>query len=355
MTLAATTPLDVSVVLPMHDERDNLARLLEEIESVLTPLPLRFEVIVVDDGSRDGSGPLLKRLCTTRPWLRGIIFRRNCGQSAALDAGLRAVSGRLVVMLDADGQNDPADIPRMLDLMEREQCDFVAGRRADRKDGWVLRKFPSLIANSIIRLVTRTRLRDLGCSLKLIRRELVDDLQLCGEMHRFLGVLVEGSGATTVEMDVNHRARTSGRSKYGLDRTFKVLLDLLTVWFMRGYQTKPIYVFGGAGVLLGVGSVLLAAYVLYQKLSLGIYVHRNPLFILAVIQAIICVQFLMLGLLAEILVRTYFESRQRPSYHIRDRLNFGRRSGVLGQFKDPPWEVVSVGVPGVRDEITHSV
>jgi hypothetical protein len=227
--------------------------------------------------------------------------------------------------MDADRQNDPADIPRMLEVMKREDCDFVAGRRAKRKDGWVLRKFPSRIANWIIRRVTRTKLRDLGCSLKLFKREVVEDLNIYGEMHRFIGVIVEGAGARTIELDVNHRPRTAGVSKYGLGRTFKVLLDLFTVWFMRGYQTKPIYLFGGAGLVLGVMSVVLAGYVLYEKLAWDIFVHRNPLFILAVIMAVIGVQFLVLGLLAEILVRTYFESGERASYHIRKRINFDAR------------------------------
>jgi len=310
----------ISVVLPVHNERDNLAPLLAEIQSALAGR--RVEVIAVDDGSTDGSAAALESLAATRPWLRVIELRRNWGQSAALDAGFRAATGDLIVTMDADRQNDPADIPRMLDVLEEQEADFVAGRRAKRRDAFVLRKLPSGIANWIIRRVTGTKLRDLGCSLKVFRRDVIADLSIYGEMHRFIGVIVEGLGARTVELDVNHRPRTAGKSKYGLGRTFKVLLDLSTVWFMRGYQTKPIYLFGGAGLVLGVMSVGLAGYVLYEKLAWDIFVHRNPLFILAVIMAVIGVQFLVLGLLAEILVRTYFESGQRPSYHIRRRLNF---------------------------------
>ncbi len=253
-----------------------------------------------------------------------ILLRRNCGQSAALDAGFRAASGRLIATMDADGQNDPADLLLLIETMQREDADVVSGRRADRQDALILRKVPSRIANFIIRCVTRTKLRDLGCSLKLYRRDVVDDLHLYGEMHRFIGVLVEGMGARSVEVDVNHRARRAGVSKYGIGRTYKVVLDLLTVWFMRGYETKPIYIFGGAGLGLGALSLLVAAFVLYQKLTPPyVFVHRNPLFILAVIMSVIGVQFLVLGLLAEILVRTYFESRKRPSYHVRERINFG--------------------------------
>jgi glycosyltransferase involved in cell wall biosynthesis len=314
---------DLSIVLPMHNEQENVALLLDEISLALGSSGTTFEVIAVDDGSTDGTPGLLRRLASGREWLRVILLRRNCGQSAALDAGFRVARGRLIATMDADGQNDPADIPRLIDAMEHADADFVTGRRACRRDGLIMRKAPSRIANAVIRAVTRTRQRDLGCSMKLYRRELVQDLNLYGEMHRFVGVLVEGMGARTIEVDVNHRPRTAGTSKYGISRAYKVVLDLLTVWFMRGYETKPIYIFGGAGLVLGVLSVLLAGVVLYQKFTAPyVYVHKNPLFILAVIMSVIGVQFLVLGLLAEILVRTYFESRRRPSYHVRERINF---------------------------------
>jgi len=343
--------IDLSIVLPIHNEKDNLAPLLDEIEAAMTTMVggggggRRFEVIAVDDGSTDGSPAILKRLAATRPWLKVIVFRRNYGQSAAFDAGFRSASGAMVVTMDADRQNDPADIPRMVAAMEQGReggdgaeggdggdgvdggdggYDFVAGRRANRKDGWVLRKLPSRIANFIIRKVTKTRLHDLGCSLKLYRRSFIDDLYLYGEMHRFIGVLMEDMGARTIEVNVNHRARPAGKSKYGLDRTFKVMLDLLTVWFMRGYQTKPIYIFGGAGIGLGALGFIFAMTTLYYKYRPidPIFVHKQPLFILAVILVVIGVQFLVLGLLAEILVRTYFESRDRTSYFVREKINF---------------------------------
>lgn len=311
----------LSVVLPIHNERECIAEVVDELEGVLRSMDLEFEVVVIDDGSTDGSAAIVSALAVSRPWMRVVLLRRNCGQSAALDAGFRFSRGELIVTMDSDGQNDPADIPRLLGAMNQHGADFVSGYRRTRRDGLIMRKLPSRIANTMIRAVTGTRLRDLGCSLKLYRRELINDLHLYGEMHRFIGVLIEGMGARSIELEVNHRPRRTGRSKYGLGRTFKVLLDLVTVWFMRGYETKPIYIFGGAGLALIFLGTLLSAYVLYEKLAMGVFVHRNPLFILAVMMAVVGVQFMVLGLLAELLVRTYFEARGRPSYHIKERLN----------------------------------
>jgi len=308
--------MDVTLILPVHNERENVAPLLAEIERALEPTMRSYEVIAVDDGSTDGSAQVLIDLARAKPNLRVIQFRRNYGQSAAFDAGFRHARGDVVVTLDADGQNDPADIPRMIDLIEHDGYDFIAGYRAQRQDRLFLRRIPSRIANFLIRRVTGTQLRDLGCSLKCYRRELTDELRLYGEMHRFIGVLVEGLGGRTTEVAVHHRPRASGKSNYGIMRTFKVMLDLLTVWFMRGYQTKPIYVFGGTGLLLGFAGVLLSCVVLYEKLWKGVFVHRNPLFIISMIFSVMAVQFLVLGLLAEIMVRTYFESRGKSSYLI---------------------------------------
>ena len=314
--------MDLSVIIPVHNERDNLAPLLEEIERAIDPTGASYEIIAIDDGSTDGSGTVLRELAARNRHLKVLTFRQNYGQSAAFDAGFRHAAGRLVATMDADGQNDPADLPRMIELLEHEDCDCVVGCREKRQDGLFLRRIPSRLANFIIRRVTHTRLRDLGCSLKMYRRELTDELRLYGEMHRFIGVLVEGLGAKTIEVPVHHRPRQSGRSNYGLTRTFKVLLDLLTVWFMRGYQTKPIYVFGGTGLVLGFGGVLLSAVVLYDKLVKGIFVHRNPLFIISMIFSVMAVQFLVLGLLAEIMVRTYFESQHKPAYLIGSKIGF---------------------------------
>ena len=320
----------LSIVLPVYNERDNLRPLLDELEQALDPLGRDYEVIAVDDGSTDGSDRVLRDLAAERPFLKVVFFRQNYGQSAAFDAGFRHAGGRFVVTMDADGQNDPRDIPLMVQKIDLEGYDFAAGRRDGRLDGFLLRRLPSVIANAIIRRVTGTRLRDLGCSLKAYRRELTDELRLYGEMHRFIGVLVEGLGAKTVEVPVRHRRRTAGRSKYGLTRVFKVLLDLLTVWFMQGYHTKPIYVFGGAGLGLGVASVAVSGVVLYQKLAHGVWVHRNPLFTLSMMLSVVSVQFLALGLLAEIVVRTYFESQHKAAYLIGDTIGFTTAADAAG-------------------------
>ncbi len=312
--VVAATQL-LSIILPIHNEKDNLRPLLDEIEAALGSHGGGYEVIAVDDGSTDGSTQLLKQLATERRYLRVIFFRHNFGQAAAFDAGFRNASGDIVVTLDADGQNDPLDIPRLVKHLD-EGYDFVAGIRANRRDGWLLRRVPSRIANFVIRRVTGTKMRDLGCSLKAYRREISDELRLYGEMHRFIPVLVESIGARSAELPVNHRPRIRGTSKYGVTRTLKVLLDLTTVWFMRGYQTKPIYVFGGLGFLLIVLSVATSAYVLYEKFAWGVWVHRNPLFLMGMMFFIVGVHFMLMGLIAEIQIRTYFESQKKSTYSI---------------------------------------
>ena len=311
---------ELSIVLPMYNEVENVVPLLGEIEAALGNTT--FEVIAVDDGSRDGTRELLKKLTKEKSYLRVVLFRRNSGQSAAFDAGFRHATGRVVVTMDADRQNDPNDVLRLVKKLE-DGFDVVTGWRKDRKDGMFLRKVPSKIANWFIRKVTGTKVHDLGCSLKVYKREITDEIRLYGEMHRFLVVLAEHQGARVGEVEVNHRARVAGVSKYGLSRTVKVLLDLLTVWFFRGYQTKPIYVFGGAGfAMIGV-SMLLSAYVLYEKLAEAVWVHRNPVFMIAAVTGLLGVQSLGMGLLAEVIVRTYFESQSRSPYPIAERLGFG--------------------------------
>jgi glycosyltransferase involved in cell wall biosynthesis len=342
--------MDISVILPILNERENLAQLIGEIEQALDPTHKSYEIIAVDDGSDDGSIQLLRELQSHHPSLRLILFRQNYGQSAAFDAGFRSASGDIVVTLDADLQNDPADIPAMIQLLEEENYDFVAGKRAQRKDGFLLRRAPSQIANFLIRKVTRTRLHDLGCSLKVYRRPAIEHLHLYGEMHRFIGVLVESMGARTTEMDVHHRPRSQGKSKYGITRTFKVILDLLTVWFMQGYQTKPIYLFGGCGMLLGFLSALLSVFVLFQKFFRGVWVHRNPLFILSMIFGVMAVQFLCLGLLAEIMVRTYFESQHKTSYLIGERVGWEPESSAMGIAPAPKVAVASWVKRGAASE-----
>lgn len=321
--------MDLSILVPVYNEVDNLSMLLVEIRDALSVGKYSYEVIAIDDGSTDGSRALLEQLAVEFRFLKVIYFRVNAGQSAAFDAGFRHASGKFVVTMDGDRQNDPQDIIPMVQLLEKNGYDFVSGWRRKRKDNFV-RTIPSRIANWIIRKVTRTRLHDMGCSLKAYRKEISDDLRLYGEMHRFIAVLAEMSGARVAEFEVHHRPRVAGVSKYGLTRTFKVLLDLVSVWFTKSFQTKPIYVFGGMGLcLLGLSS-LIFGYVLYEKIFLEIWVHKNPLFMLGVMLSVISIQFLGLGLVAELLVRTYFESQQRTPYRISKKLGFDD-----GQKEDP--------------------
>ncbi len=312
----------LSVVVPVYNEIENLEAMLEELHGVLSAGSRTFEVVVVDDGSRDGTAELLAKATKDRPWLRAIFFRRNFGQTAAFDAGFRAASGDIVATIDGDLQNDPRDIPAMIDKLE-EGYDMVAGWRRKRSDAMLLRKVPSRIANWMIRKVTGTRIHDLGCSLRIYRRDVTQELRLYGEMHRFISVLADTMGARIAEVEVNHRPRRAGSSKYGLKRTVKVILDLVTVLFMRRYQTKPIYVFGGLGVGMMLLSAGLAGFVLWEKLHEGVWVHRNPLFILASVAALIGVQLVATGLVAELVIRTYYESQDKRAYSIRDRAGFG--------------------------------
>ena len=313
--------LKLSVIIPVYNERENLVPLLREIETVLRPLHLSFEVILVDDGSRDGSFELIERLVGEKEYLKAIHFRSNFGQTAAFDAGFQHAAGEMVVTLDADLQNDPQNIPALLSKLE-EGYDFVAGWRRKRHDNLWLRVLPSRMANLIIRWVTGTTFHDLGCSLRAYRREILEDLRLYGEMHRFISVLLEARGAKGTEVEVNHRPRFTGRSNYSLARTLKVLLDLLTVWFLKGYWTKPIYIFGGIGSGCLALSVLLLGVVIWEKFAFAFKVHRNPLFIGSIFFSIIGIQFLVLGLLAELIIRSYFESRGKLPYSIAKKIGF---------------------------------
>jgi glycosyltransferase involved in cell wall biosynthesis len=315
----------ISVVLPVYNERDNLIPLLDELEEALSSLNRPYEIIAVDDGSRDGSKEVLRSAAAERKHLKAIFFRRNSGQAAAFDAGFRAASGEIVVTMDADRQNDPSDIRSMVAKLD-EGFDVVTGWRKKRKDGLFLRRFPSRVANFIIRQLTGTSIHDLGCSLKVYRRHVTDEMRLYGEMHRFISVLAAGQGANVGEVVVNHRPRIAGRSKYGLTRSVKVLLDLTTVWFMRRYQTKPIYVFGGLGVLMFMVGSVLCAIVLYQRFEDGAFVHRNPLFIIAITCFLMGMQSIGTGILAEFIARTYFESQGKTAYTVAARVGFEREN-----------------------------
>ena len=314
----------MSVVIPVYNEVENLVALLDELTDVLrTHYPTNYEIIVVEDGSSDGTPALLRRLVAERPRLRAVFFRRNFGQTAAFDAGFRAATGDVVVTMDGDLQNDPHDIPGMIQKLE-EGCDLVAGWRYKRQDAIVLRKLPSRVANWLIRKVTQTPIHDLGCSLRVYRREVTEELRLYGEMHRFISVLAFNMGARIAEVKVNHRARRAGKSKYGLRRALKVVLDLMTVLFLRRYQTKPIYVFGGLALFMFGVAVVLSGVVLWEKFADGAWVHRNPLFVIAVMAGLVAVQLLGTGIIAELIIRTYYESQDKRTYSVAARAGFDR-------------------------------
>lgn len=278
------------------------------------------EVIMVDDGSRDGSWPCLVAAAKQRPWLRLVRFRRNYGQTAAMSAGFSRARGATIVPMDADLQNDPADIPRLLDKLD-EGFDVVSGWRKERKDKALTRRVPSRVANWIIGRVGGVPLHDYGCTLKAYRREVLDPVRLYGEMHRFIPIYAKWSGARVTEMVVTHHPRTEGRSKYGLGRTLKVLLDLITVKFLGDYSTKPLYLFGKWGVLLCLMGFAAGVVTLIQKLGSGAYAHRNPLLLLAVMLFVVGIQLIGMGLLAEMQVRTYHESQQKPIYLVAEEVD----------------------------------
>jgi len=309
---------EVSVVVPVLNEQDNIGPLYEQITRALTG-KYNYEVIFVDDGSDDNSFSVLARLQSDDGKVRVIRFRKNFGQTAALSAGFDYARGKIIVAIDADLQNDPADIPKMIAKLN-EGYDVVSGWRKKRHDKLLTRLVPSMIANRIISAITGVKLHDYGCTLKVYHREVLAQMNLYGEMHRFIPALASWSGARICEMPVNHRPRTSGSAKYGMARTLKVILDLITVKFLGSYSTKPIYIFGGLGLVNGFAAVLSGLVVLYQKFVSASHpsMNRNPLLILTAILMITTVQFILMGLLAELLVRTYHESQNRPTYVIRE-------------------------------------
>ncbi len=309
----------VAVVVPIYNEVESLPHLIEAIATALTADKLNYEIICVDDGSTDGSAQLLKQLAQTRSNIRAVLLRRNYGQTAAMAAGFNYARGRVIVTLDGDLQNDPADIPRLLAKLD-EGYDLVSGWRKDRKDAALTRLLPSKMANWLIGRVTGVNLHDYGCSLKAYRSELVADMNLYGELHRFLPALAFIEGARIAELPVRHHARKYGRSKYGLGRTFRVLMDLLTIWFMKRFLTRPMHVFGLLGLSSMLLGILLGGYLTFIKLALGVSIGHRPLLILAVVLLLTGIQLFSFGLLAELLMRTYHESQGRPIYRVREIL-----------------------------------
>lgn len=320
---SASVP-ELSIVVPLFNEEESLPLLVEKLLLALRPLGRSFELVLVDDGSSDRTADVLRQQAAGAPELVAVLLRRNYGQTAAMAAGFDASRGSLIVTLDGDLQNDPADIPMLLERLE-EGYDLVSGWRHQRQDHAVSRLLPSKIANALIARVTGVRLHDYGCSLKAYRRELVEDMNLYGELHRFLPALAFIEGARIAEVKVNHNARQFGQSKYGIDRTFRVLMDLFTVWFMKRFLTRPMYVFGFGGLsAMGIGA-LLSAYLLAVKLG-GAEIGNRPLLLVAVLALITGVQLFCFGLLSEVQMRTYHESQGRPIYRIRETLR-GSLSG----------------------------
>jgi dolichol-phosphate mannosyltransferase len=318
---ATTDEPDVSVFLPVFNEEPNLLPLQAKLHDALKKLGRSAEIVYVDDGSTDGSLRILREIAQLDPRVRVVALRRNYGQTAAMAAGIDAARGKVLIPMDADLQNDPADITRLLDRLD-EGYDVVSGWRKNRKDKMITRKIPSMLANRLISWIGGVPLHDYGCSLKAYRRESLQDVRLYGEMHRFIPIYAAWAGARVTEIPVEHHARTMGKSKYGLSRTLKVVFDLMTIKFMASYQTKPIYVFGSFGMLAFVISLLSGLYAVFLKLIHKADFVQTPLPILCVVMFAVGVQFVLMGLLAEMLVRTYHESQAKAIYAVRERLGF---------------------------------
>ncbi|HEX2997408.1 MAG TPA: glycosyltransferase family 2 protein [Anaerolineales bacterium] len=311
---------NLSLIIPVFNEAKNLPILLDCIQDALKSIPCVWEVIFIDDGSRDNSFEVLKTLVEKDPeHVRVIAFRRNFGQTAAITAGIDHAHGETIVLLDADLQNDPADIAMLLAKLD-EGYDLVSGWRKERKDNALTRTLPSNIANSLISWVTGVHLHDYGCSLKAYRREALEGFRLYGEMHRFIPVFAHSVGARITEVPVHHHERRFGRANYGLDRTLKVILDLFTVKFLLSYSHKPMRLFGGVGMLLGSGGGILLLYLFLRRTLENVSVLGSPLFQLAIMLLIMGSQAILMGLIAELLARTYHESQSKPTYTIRTML-----------------------------------
>jgi glycosyltransferase involved in cell wall biosynthesis len=317
--------MELSIVIPVYNEEENVEPLIREINGVLATLGKSCEIVAVDDGSKDGTFSALSRLHCIEPSLRVVRLRRNFGQTAALAAGLAYAQGEIIVLMDGDGQNDPADIPALLEMLQ-EGNDLVAGWRFDRKDPFLKRRLPSMIANRLISWTTKVKLHDYGCTLKAMRKEVAKSLRLYGEMHRFIPAIAYERGAQIAELKVNHRPRLRGESKYGITRTLRVVLDLLTVKFLSSYSTRPSHVFGPIGLISGLAGFVIALYLTVQKLFYDAAIGSRPLLLLAVLLIFIGFQFVTMGLLGEMLARTYHESQERPVYVVREVLEGGRRT-----------------------------
>lgn len=318
--------IELSIVIPFFNEEENITGVYGTLKDALKSVNRTHEIIAVDDGSQDRSFDILSSLAASDPCLRVIKLRRNFGQTPALAAGFDAARGDKIITMDGDGQNDPHDIPDMLAKLD-EGYDLVSGWRKDRKDSFLSRRIPSILANKLIQRVTRVPINDLGCSLKVYRRDIIRDIQLYGELHRFLPVLAKWVGARIGEIPVGHHPRRFGRSKYGISRTIRVLLDLITVKFLMSYSTSPIQIFGATGIWCIILSLISGiATILMRVITIDgnpiRTMTRNPLLLVAGILGIIGIQFIVMGLLGEINIRTYYESQKKPIYIVGETRNF---------------------------------
>ncbi len=312
--------LDISVIIPVYNEENNIEKLYKEITDILSGYKYKYEIIFIDDGSTDHTPDRLEALFNKDPHLIVICLSNNFGQTAAMSAGFDKAEGEIIVTMDGDLQNNPKDIPRMIKIMDEDGYDVVSGWRRHRKDSFLNRRLPSWLANHLISWVTGVHLHDYGCTLKTYRKRFIKNIRLYGEMHRFIPAYAAWLGAKIIEMEVDHRPRKSGKSKYGILRTFKVVLDLFTVKFLASFFTSPIYLFGMFGFILACAGVLAGIVTLVEKLTLGVWVHRNPLILFAIFLFILGFQFIFIGLIAELLIRTYHESQNKPPYFIKEVL-----------------------------------
>jgi glycosyltransferase involved in cell wall biosynthesis len=314
--------MELSIVIPVFNEEENIEPLIREIDAVLKPSGKTYEIVVVDDGSKDGTFAGLRRL-HDKGGLKVVRLKRNFGQTAALSAGLNYAEGEIVILMDGDAQNDPADIPALLAKID-EGNDLVAGWRFNRQDPFLNRRLPSMIANWLISSTTKVKLHDYGCTLKAMRKELAKSLRLYGEMHRFIPAIAYERGAQIAELKVHHRPRVRGQSKYGISRTLRVVLDLLTVKFLISYSTRPAHVFGPIGFISGFAGFAIALSLTVQKLVYNEPIGGRPLLLLAILLIFIGIQFITMGLLGEMLARTYHESQDRAVYVVGEILETGK-------------------------------
>ncbi len=309
--------MKLSIVIPILNEEENLPLIYEEVKGVLEGMGVEHEILFVDDGSIDNSLNIIRAIQNNDPSVIGVSFRKNFGQTAAMSAGFDYATGDVIVTMDGDLQNDPHDIPHMIEKIG-EGYDVVSGWRHDRKDAFINRKLPSIIANKIISWTTKVSLHDYGCTLKAFRREVIKNIKLYGEMHRFIPAIASGMGISFTEIKVNHRPRRFGTSKYGISRTIRVILDLITVKFLLSYATRPIQVFGLLGFVSGSVGFLIALVMTVQRQFFGVPLADRPLLFLAILLIFVGIQFVSLGLIAELQARTYHESQQKPVYYVRE-------------------------------------